>query len=156
MDKAYVLPLFSTLLFAVEGTWNSWAVWGTCSASCGTGTQSRTRSFSGGMPCSGSSTDAQNCQGATEYIYLSVIAFLTKFELIFNAQYSWSVEGSWATWGGWSTCSTTCDSDGTVTRTRNYTGGIPCSGSAGDTVGCQSEMLFIIKYKNTDRFSTFQ
>ena len=57
----------SPLLFIVEGSWNSWNAWGTCSASCGTGTQSRTRSFSGGMPCSGSSTDAQNCQGKAEY-----------------------------------------------------------------------------------------
>ena len=55
--------------------------------------------------------------------------------------YAPSVEGAWATWGTWSSCSTTCDSDGTVTRTRSYTGGMPCNGSGTDTVGCQSEMM---------------
>ena len=63
------------------------------------------------------------------------------------------VEGNWVIWGGWSSCSTTCDTDGMVTRTRNYSGGMPCSGIATDTVGCQSEMLFILKYKNSDECS---
>ena len=56
-------PTSQTYLFEVEGTWAAWGSWNTCSTSCGTGTQSRTRSYSGGVPCTGSSADTQNCQG---------------------------------------------------------------------------------------------
>ena len=56
------LGTLKTFVPAVEGSWTAWSSWNTCSSTCGTGSQSRTRSYTGGLPCSGSSSDTQNCQ----------------------------------------------------------------------------------------------
>ena len=53
-------------LFADEGTWSTWDDWGTCSQSCGEGTQTRTRNYTSGQPCTGNSTDTQICPGKGE------------------------------------------------------------------------------------------
>eukprot|EP00092_Neocalanus_flemingeri_P033045 GFUD01035939.1.p1 GENE.GFUD01035939.1~~GFUD01035939.1.p1 ORF type:complete len:340 (+),score=57.44 GFUD01035939.1:27-1022(+) len=45
-----------------KGLWTPWGAWGTCSSSCGVGSQVRTRSCSQGL-CSGSSKATQQCQG---------------------------------------------------------------------------------------------
>jgi len=49
----------------VHGSWGGYSSWGGCSASCGGGTQTRSRSCSsfsyGGSDCSGSSSDSQSC-----------------------------------------------------------------------------------------------
>ena len=51
----------------VDGNWGSWSSYGKCSATCGTGTQSRVRSCNnpspsnGGRQCSGSATETQRC-----------------------------------------------------------------------------------------------
>ena len=50
-------------MFLVEGTWVSWGPWNNCSATCGQGTQSRSRNFTGGMPCTGNATEIRPCQG---------------------------------------------------------------------------------------------
>ena len=42
------------------------------------------------------------------------------------------VEGIWTSWGGWSSCSTTCG-QGTKSRLRGHTDGLPCTGSGTDT-----------------------
>ena len=47
---------------SVEGVWTAWGPWSNCSSACGQGTQSRTRNFTGGMPCTGNATDVQTCQ----------------------------------------------------------------------------------------------
>jgi len=50
-----------------NGGFSSWSSWGTCSASCGGGTQSRSRSCNnpspayGGVDCSGSTSESQSC-----------------------------------------------------------------------------------------------
>lgn len=54
-------------MFVVHGAWSTWQPWGTCSVSCGKGTQTRTRlcnnpppSFSGSY-CDGAETQMQVC-----------------------------------------------------------------------------------------------
>ena len=59
-------PVVGTFFLAVEGAWTGWSGWGSCSTSCGTGTQSRTRSYTNGIPCTGSSSDSQACQGESK------------------------------------------------------------------------------------------
>jgi len=94
----------------VEGSWSSWA---TCSLTCGTGTQARTRTLqqpqTGGIAC-GVSTQSQSCNA---------------FSCPVNC-----VEGSW---GGWGSCSLTCGT-GSQTRTRTLTqpqhGGTACGVSS--------------------------
>ncbi|MDR3519370.1 MAG: CARDB domain-containing protein [Candidatus Pacebacteria bacterium] len=51
----------------VNGGWSGWSGWGTCSMSCGGGTQTATRTCThpapqnGGQGCSGSDTESQSC-----------------------------------------------------------------------------------------------
>ncbi|KAJ8316655.1 hypothetical protein KUTeg_005793, partial [Tegillarca granosa] len=51
----------------IDGGWTSWGSWGTCSKSCGGGSQSRSRSCTnpapqyGGANCAGSSSSSQAC-----------------------------------------------------------------------------------------------
>ena len=48
-------------LFAVEGVWSVWGAWSVCTTSCNTGSRTRTRNYTGGQPCTGSSSDTGNC-----------------------------------------------------------------------------------------------
>ena len=52
---------FSSL--PVEGEWTDWLQWAQCSTTCGPGTRDRTRSHTAGLPCSGSDTHTEGCQG---------------------------------------------------------------------------------------------
>ena len=51
----------------LDGKWGDWTAWATCSASCGGGTQARTRSCNnpaptyGGAACAGSASVNQGC-----------------------------------------------------------------------------------------------
>ena len=63
--SSFELGTLNTFVPSVEGSWTAWSSWNTCSSTCGTGTQSRTRSYTGGLPCTGSSSDTQNCQSKT-------------------------------------------------------------------------------------------
>ena len=55
------------MIFCLDGNWGVWTSWGTCSASCGGGTQQRSRECDspapnyGGAACDGSTSDSQNC-----------------------------------------------------------------------------------------------
>ena len=55
------------LIICLDGIWGIWSSWETCSASCGGGTQQRTRDCDspaptyGGAACAGSTSDNQNC-----------------------------------------------------------------------------------------------
>lgn len=54
-------------IVAVNGGWSAFSAWSTCSATCGGGTQTRTRTCTnpvpanGGLVCAGNSSEAQTC-----------------------------------------------------------------------------------------------
>ena len=53
----------------VDCVWGTWGTWTTCSKSCGSGVQVRTKDVdtheeNGGTACSGSSIEQQNCETA--------------------------------------------------------------------------------------------
>jgi len=67
----------------VDGTWSSWGGYGGCSATCGTGTQSSTRSCNGqahgGKACSGGSKRSQNCNTTPCMCSNGAVKFGNKF-----------------------------------------------------------------------------
>ncbi|KAL4216737.1 hypothetical protein ACF0H5_024460 [Mactra antiquata] len=113
----------STVNPTVHTYWGTWSSYGACSVTCGTGNVTRTRTCihytSGGVPCSGSSTQKMICH-----------------------QPACRVDGHWSTWSTWSKCSVTCGR-GTRSRIRSCTnpapsyGGHSCVGSSRNTATCQ-------------------
>ncbi|KAL3870899.1 hypothetical protein ACJMK2_038930 [Sinanodonta woodiana] len=75
----------------VDGSWSSWSRWSMCSASCGLGIESRSRTCSnpypsnGGDPCPGNATQHTSC-------------FLR----------SCPDHGGWSGWQAWGSCSSRC------------------------------------------------
>ena len=68
----------------MNGGWNSWGSWTSCTATCGGGTKSRSRSCTnpspayGGKPCPGSSRDrpacnTKGCPGMLQYFHTSYL-----------------------------------------------------------------------------------
>ena len=63
----------------VDCAWETWSTWGTCSVTCGGGTQQRNRNKTqealfGGIDCVGNDTETQNCStngcpGNAQYLY---------------------------------------------------------------------------------------
>ena len=54
-------------IFAVDGGWSSWGGWASCSQSCGTGSQERSRSCTQPAPKYG----GKSCPGAArEFFYV--------------------------------------------------------------------------------------
>ena len=53
--------------FSTDGNWGDWASWGSCSVTCGNGTQIRIRNCNnpspgpGGVSCVGSSSENHDC-----------------------------------------------------------------------------------------------
>ena len=124
----YSLP---TTLLPVEGSWTAWGAFGTCSVTCGTGSQSQTRGYSGNQPCSGTATNSQSCNGKLSLIKYTMWEHWRFIYSLFQL----SVEGSWTAWSTWQACSSPCGT-GTQTQTRSYTGTKPCSGSDTNTQSC--------------------
>ncbi|XP_021353718.1 neurogenic locus notch homolog protein 1-like [Mizuhopecten yessoensis] len=108
----------------IDGGWSSWSGWGTCSVTCGGGTQQKTRSCTnparqyGGADCPNSATASQSCN-----------------------THDCPIDGGWASWSSWDTCSVTCGG-GSQGRTRTCTnpvkqyGGADCPNSAAETQAC--------------------
>ncbi|KAK7491979.1 hypothetical protein BaRGS_00016825 [Batillaria attramentaria] len=106
----------------IDGVWLEWSDWGTCSVTCGNGTQYRTRTcdgpYHGGAPCAGNDTDSQMCHPRM-----------------------CPVDGHWMEWEPWSVCTVSCGG-GSRKRTREcYVGkhgGKNCEGEASETEECNT------------------
>ncbi|XP_071117872.1 A disintegrin and metalloproteinase with thrombospondin motifs adt-1-like isoform X3 [Haliotis cracherodii] len=106
----------------VDGVWNGWETWGDCSAICGGGMRSRTRTCQGpfflGAPCPGEGGHTEECN-------------------IFECP----VDASWLPWGQWGECNETCGG-GNQRRMRScqegLNGGRNCSGPAEDFQTCNT------------------
>ncbi|MDP2692988.1 MAG: DNRLRE domain-containing protein [bacterium] len=119
----------------VSGGWSSWGLYDSCSATCGGGSQTRTRACSnpypayGGTNCSGVSIESIACN-------TGACTGTTPPSTGTNV-----VNGSWSGWSTWSACSATCGG-GSQTRTRTCTnpaptnGGVSCSGNALESQAC--------------------
>ncbi|XP_063443799.1 SCO-spondin-like isoform X2 [Mytilus trossulus] len=110
----------------IDGVWTSWSGWGTCTVTCGGGSQDRTRSCTnpapqyGGANCVGVTSETQGC----------------------NSQLC-IIDGAWSTWGSWGGCSTTCGG-GKYSRARTCSdprpqnGGLACSGDSSEFGDCNT------------------
>ena len=78
-----IILSLSPLANAVDCVWSNWGSWGSCSASCGGGTQQRSRAVSqeamnGGAACQGSPNQSQSCSDQ------SCPSMIVKYHNIFN------------------------------------------------------------------------
>jgi hypothetical protein len=122
----------------VDCTVSNWSNWGACSVTCGSGSQSRSRSVTrpaanGGYPCP-TLTDQQSCTAPA----CSDDADDTDSHDYASA----SVDCSVSEWSAWGACSASCGS-GTQTRRRTITtppahGGYPCPSSLTQQQSCNT------------------
>ncbi|TDH12189.1 hypothetical protein EPR50_G00069990 [Perca flavescens] len=107
----------------VDGVWNEWSNWSSCSASCSNGTMQRTRE------CNGPSYGGSECRG--EWLE-TVDCFLGECP----------VDGKWEPWTLWSGCSKTCGG-GSQQRKRNcygpFFGGKPCPAEPEEVRRCNEK-----------------
>merc|ERR1711974_26719 len=109
----------------VDGEWSAWSNGTACTATCGGGKQTRSRTCTppkyGGMDCSGDATEEQSCN-----------------------QSPCPVDGGWSAWGAYTTCTATCGG-GMKKKTRSCNnptpdhGGKLCDGSESETDTCNTE-----------------
>ncbi|XP_077454693.1 adhesion G protein-coupled receptor B1-like isoform X3 [Stigmatopora argus] len=96
----------------VDGVWNEWSSWSTCSFSCSNGTRQRTRE------CNGPSYGGSECRGEW-------------FETVICSLQECPFDGKWQPWSMWSRCSKTCGG-GSQQRNRlcygPFFGGESCPG----------------------------
>jgi len=108
----------------INGVWSSWSSYGTCSKTCGAGTQTRSRSCNnpppsnGGPTCHGTGQESRACNQGT-----------------------CAVNGAWGSWSSYGSCSKTCGA-GTQTRSRSCNnpppsnGGSVCHGKGQERKSC--------------------
>ncbi|XP_061184990.1 SCO-spondin-like [Saccostrea echinata] len=111
----------------IDGGLTDWGKWGTCSVSCGGGSQERTRTCTnpepryGGADCTGDLKESQDC----------------------NTQ-NCPIDGGYSVWSKWDTCSVTCGG-GSQSRSRTCTnpapqyGGKSCSGDPKQNRDCNTQ-----------------
>ncbi|XP_022799542.1 SCO-spondin-like [Stylophora pistillata] len=111
----------------VHGDWSRWSGWTSCTKSCGSGSQERTRSCTNPRPQHG----GKSCQGSAKLVQSC------------NQQLC-PVDGGWSSYSGWTSCTKSCGT-GTQERTRSCTnprpqhGGKPCQGSAQLVRSCNQQ-----------------
>eukprot|EP00112_Aurelia_sp_Birch-Aquarium-sp1_P006739 Seg1738.7 transcript_id=Seg1738.7/GoldUCD/mRNA.D3Y31 product=Spondin-1 protein_id=Seg1738.7/GoldUCD/D3Y31 len=89
---------------------SQWSAWTTCTAKCGTtGTRSRTRTITSAASCGGTCSALSVTQPCNR-VCCPVNCVVSK-------------------WGAWSTCSKTCGTTGTQSRTRTITAAASCGGT---------------------------
>ncbi|XP_071171034.1 SCO-spondin-like [Mytilus edulis] len=123
-DTSQASSCSPTIYCPIDGNWGSWGSYGSCSVTCGTGDQTKTRSCNNPTPahngnqCSGSGTSSKTCTMA-----------------------SCAVNGNWADWTTWTSCSLSCGS-GSSSRSRACSNpapannGLDCSGAGSETKTC--------------------
>ena len=142
---------------AVDCEWDAWGSWGSCSATCGGGTKSRSRSqaqqaANGGAACTGSSSKTKACnQNACPGMKKTTNYIFCKINIFFRAQVIMSllsplavaVDCVWNNWGAWGSCSASCGG-GTQSRSRTVgtqpqNGGAACQGSSDQSQSCNDQ-----------------
>ncbi|XP_052235583.1 coadhesin-like [Dreissena polymorpha] len=122
-----ICPKFCGLCQLVDGNWEDWGEWSSCSVSCSNGTKTRTRTCSNPPP----SNNGLNCTGPN-------------IESKMCANQLCPVHGNWSDWSMWSSCSATCDV-GVRKKTRTCTNPKPersgdyCVGEPSEYTGCFNE-----------------
>ncbi|WAR18811.1 HMCN1-like protein [Mya arenaria] len=116
----------------IDGGFTSWSTWGTCTMTCGGGTQSRSRTCTnpepqyGGLDCDDVSTESQSCNDGP-----------------------CPIDGGYALWSSWDACSVTCG-DGIESRSRSCTspepqyGGMDCIGDSVESQPCNDGQCPIV------------
>ncbi|KAJ8314516.1 hypothetical protein KUTeg_006666 [Tegillarca granosa] len=116
----------------IDGAWTSWGSWGSCTVTCGGGTQERSRSCTnpspqyGGADCLGNTTDSMDC----------------------NTQIC-IIDGAWGSWGPWGTCTVTCGG-GDHSRSRQCdnpapaNGGLSCPGDQSEYGDCNNQSCPVV------------
>jgi len=105
----------------VKGSWLAWSPFSSCTATCGGGTQSRTRVCSKEGGCEGETSEENEC-GTSDC----------------------AVNGAWSSWGEWSACSISCGG-GEQARERECgspapsKGGDECKGEGRETELCNTD-----------------
>ncbi|MBU38166.1 MAG: hypothetical protein CMA59_01430, partial [Euryarchaeota archaeon] len=109
----------------VDCMWDAWTGWTTCSASCGEGTEERSRvefisALHGGSACEGDAQQTRDC------------------EIV-----PCPIDCVWEDWTGWSVCSESCG-PGSRERSRgvsvhNMYGGAACEGKSLESEDCEVE-----------------
>ena len=112
---------------AIDGGWSDFSDWTDCSAECGGGSESRTRTCTnpapenGGAECQGDDSESQDC----------------------NTQ-GCPVNGGWSDFSDWTDCSAECGG-GSESRTRTCTdpapenGGAECQGDDSESQDCNTQ-----------------
>ena len=126
---------------AQDCLWSGYSAWSSCSATCGSGTQVRSRqvlerAHSGGRECQGEAEQFRRCEGVEPCLDLS------------GGGGRASILCLWSSWGSWSPCSASC-ARGTQRRFRVFLIGQggregrsldedKCDGDAEETRECQA------------------
>ncbi|ESN93354.1 hypothetical protein HELRODRAFT_89118, partial [Helobdella robusta] len=118
---------YAVLTVQVHGQFSQWTDWSDCSASCGDGLQTRSRTCTnpaprnGGRACAGSTAEERTCMPRP-----------------------CPVDGMWSDWSAWTECSQSCG-DGLKTRVRDCSNPHPkyegrhCNGEGMERVLCNAK-----------------